>query len=57
MVASDDNTAARLNCITHLLSQFDYADVAYEPVELPTTREIPYVRPPLHEQTFGPRLY
>jgi hypothetical protein len=26
-------------------------------VELPTMREIPYVRPPMHEQTFVPRIY
>jgi polyphosphate kinase len=26
-------------------------------VELPAMRQIPYVRPPMHEQTFVPRLY
>ena len=57
VVPSDDKKAARLNCINHLLSQFDYVDVAPEPVELPAMRDIPYVRPPLHEQTFVPRLF
>ena len=42
---------------SHLLSQFDYVDVAPDVVELPTMREIPYVRPPMHEQTFVPRIY
>ena len=46
--------AARLNCISHLLSQFPYENVAPEPVELPGMRDIAYVRPPMHEQTFVP---
>jgi polyphosphate kinase 2 len=57
VVPSDDKKAARLNCITHLLSQFPYEDVAPEPVELPPMREVPYVRPPMHEQTFVPQLF
>ncbi|HET8665730.1 MAG TPA: polyphosphate kinase 2 [Nocardioides sp.] len=57
VVPSDDKRAARLNCISHLLSRFDYEDVAPDVVELPAMREIPYVRPPMHEQTFVPRLY
>ncbi len=57
VVPSDDKKAARLNCITHLLSQFEYEDVAPEPVELPTMRDIPYDRPPMHEQTFVPSLF
>ena len=35
VVPSDDKKAARLNCINHLLSQFQYVDVAPEEVELP----------------------
>ena len=57
VVPSDDKKAARLNCINHLLSQFEYEDVAPEPVQLPTMLEIPYVRPPVHEQTFVPPLF
>src|SRR3954469_17920489 len=45
VVPSDDKRAARLNCISHLLSQFDFQDVAPDVVQLPTMREIPYVRP------------
>jgi polyphosphate kinase len=57
VVPSDDKRAARLNCISHLLSQFDYVDVAPEEVTLPEMRELPYVRPPMHEQTFVPQLF
>jgi len=57
VVPSDDKLAARLNCIRHLLSQFDYVDVAPEPVTLPDMKDIPYVRPPIHEQTFVPRAF
>ena len=57
VVPSDDKRASRLNCITHLLSQFDYEDVAPPRVELPEVRDIPYVRPPLHEQTFVPQVF
>ncbi|HEX4687583.1 MAG TPA: polyphosphate kinase 2 [Nocardioides sp.] len=57
VVPSDDKRAARLNCIHHLLSQFQYIDVAPEPVELLPMRDIPYVRVPMHEQTFVPRVF
>ncbi len=52
VVPSDDKRTARLNCIGHLLDQFDYEDVAPDPVELPVMKDVPYVRPPMHEQTF-----
>ena len=57
VVPSDDKRAARLNCIAHLLSQFDYEDVAPERVALPEMQQIAYVRPPMHEQTFVPALF
>ncbi len=57
VVPSDDKKAARLNCITDLLSRFDYGDVAPPRVELPPMREIAYMRPPIHEQTFVPQVY
>jgi polyphosphate kinase 2 len=57
VVHSDDKKAARLNCINHLLSQFQYENVAPEPIELPAMRDIAYVRPPMHEQTFVPQLF
>jgi len=57
VVRADDKRRARLNCITHLLSLFDYENVAPEEVELPEMKEIPYVRPPMNEQTFVPPVW
>ena len=57
VVPSDDKRASRLNCISHLLGQFDYEDVAPAEVALPRMKEIPYVRPPIKEQTFVPELF
>ncbi len=57
VVPSDDKRAARLNCISHLLSQIDYRDVAPEPVTLPAMRPTGYVRPPIQEQTFVPQIF
>ncbi|WP_419843092.1 polyphosphate kinase 2 [Candidatus Poriferisodalis sp.] len=58
VVEADDKRAARLNCIAHLLSQIPYEAVPWEHVELPERRASGgYVRPPLSDQTFVPRLY
>lgn len=57
VVPSDDKRTARLNCISHILSQFNYGDVVPDPVVLPDREEIAYVRPPISEQTFVPLEY
>jgi len=58
VVPSDDKKRARLNCIRHLLSQFDYQDVVPGPIELaPRKSELGYVRPPVSEQSFVPDHY
>jgi polyphosphate kinase 2 len=57
VVPSDDKLSARLNCISHLLSQFAYADVTPGPVSLPSREDYAYVRPPISEQTFVPENY
>ncbi|MEZ5228473.1 MAG: polyphosphate kinase 2 [Acidimicrobiales bacterium] len=57
VVPSDDKRSARLNCISHILSQIPYEDVVPEPVEIPQREEVPYIRPPLRDQTFVPRIY
>jgi polyphosphate kinase 2 (PPK2 family) len=58
VVPSDDKKAARLNCIRHLLSQFDYQDVVPGPIELPERPKTSgYVRPPRDEQTYVPNKY
>lgn len=57
VVPSDDKKRARLNCISHILSQFDYGDLTPDPVELPVMEAMPYVRPPIQEQTFVEQRY
>ncbi|MCB0077189.1 MAG: polyphosphate kinase 2 [Anaerolineales bacterium] len=57
VVPSDDKKKARLNCISHILSQIPYEDVVPDPVELPEREDISYIRPPMDEQTFVPQIY
>ncbi len=58
VVNSDNKKKARLNCISHVLSQIPYKKMDLEPIELP---ELPnyegYVRPPMNYQTFIPDKY
>ncbi len=58
-VQADVKKHARLNCIAHLLEQFDYTDATPEPVELGERppRRGGYVRPPIEDQTFVPERY
>ena len=58
VVEADDKKRARLNCIAHLLSQFDYEDLTPKPMKLPKRQdEAAYVRPPITDQTFVPAIY
>lgn len=58
VVPSDDKKRARLNCIAHLLDQFDYQDVMPGPISLPPRGgDNGYVRPPVEDQTFVPDVY
>lgn len=57
VVPSDDKRTARLNCIAHILSEFDYANVVPDPVQLPEREDLSYIRPPISEQTFVPQQY
>ena len=59
VVNADVKKHARLNCISHLLDQFDYTDETPSPVDL-GDRPQPrggYVRPPIEDQTFVPDRY
>ena len=58
-VEADDKKRARLNCISHFLSKIPYEDMTPEPLELSPRKSAPsdYVRSPLNEQFFVPRLY
>ena len=58
VVNADSKKAARLNCISHLLSMIPYEEVPWEEVELPERQDrAGYVRPPLSDQTFVPEVY
>ena len=58
VVESDDKKRARLNCIHHLLSLFDYVDLMPDPIKLPPRQNSGgYERPPLTDQNFVPEEY
>ncbi|MCY4424260.1 MAG: polyphosphate kinase 2 [Acidimicrobiaceae bacterium] len=58
VVDADSKKAARLNCISHLLSMIPYEAVPWEDVELPERQSgVGYVRPPISDQTFVPEVY
>lgn len=57
VVPSDDKRRARLNCISHILSMIPYEDIVPDPVTIPEREDVPYIRPPMQDQTFVPQLY
>jgi polyphosphate kinase len=58
VVNSNDKKRARLNVITHLLSQIPYEDTTPDKIELPPRQpDTGYVRPPITDQTFVPEVY
>ncbi|OIP73015.1 MAG: polyphosphate kinase 2 [Oscillatoriales cyanobacterium CG2_30_44_21] len=58
VVNSDDKRRARINCISHLLSQVPYEDVTAKKIELPPRQsELEYVRPPMQLQNFIPNVF
>jgi hypothetical protein len=58
VVPADDKKQARLNCIRHLLSQFDYSEVQRPEVTLPErVRHADYIRHPVPEDMMVPRVY
>jgi polyphosphate kinase 2 len=58
VVDADDKRRARLNLIAHLLSLAPYKEVPRDKIALPPRqKEGGYVRPPLTDQTFVPRVY
>ncbi|WNK01197.1 polyphosphate kinase 2 [Thalassospiraceae bacterium LMO-JJ14] len=58
VVPSDHKKSARLNCISHLLSQFDYVDVIPEPPPLgKRPKHTDPQRPPIEMQRIVPLRY
>ena len=59
VVDADIKKTARLNCISHLLSQFDYQGLTIERIKKLPEREEgqSYIRPPISDQSFVPDKY
>ena len=58
VVQAVDKKRARLNCMHHLLAQFDYHEVEHEPVHLPSReRHEDYIRNPVPADMFVPDVY
>jgi len=58
VVNSDIKKHARLDCISHLLSQVPYEDLTPDPPVLePRPDQHGYVRPPIDDQTFVPETH
>ena len=58
VVDGDDKRKARLNCIQHLIAQFDYSDIQKEKLDLPERpKEQGTRRPPIESQRFVPVVW
>jgi polyphosphate kinase len=58
VVQAVDKKRARLNCIHHLLRQFEYVEVGHPAIELPERERHPdYIRHPLPASIFVPEIY
>ena len=58
IVEAVDKKRARLNCISHLLSQVPYQEVARQPVALPSrVRHPDYIRGPVPDEMYVPERY
>ena len=58
VVQAVDKKRARLNCITHLLSQVPYEEVEHEPVVLPErVHHAEYIRHPVPESMIVPEVF
>ena len=58
VVQAVDKKKARLNCISHLLGQLPYQEVAHPPVELPErVRHDDYLRQPVPANMIVPEIY
>ncbi|SFP93843.1 polyphosphate kinase 2 [Variovorax sp. 770b2] len=58
VVQAVDKKKARLNCISHLLGQLPYQEVAHAPVELPSrVRHDDYLRQPVPANMIVPEIY
>jgi polyphosphate kinase 2 len=54
VVDAESKKAARLNVISHLLTQIPYETIPHPPIELPPRQERAYIRPPIDSQSWIP---
>ena len=58
VVAANDKKKARLNCISHLLSQIPYQEIAHPEITLPARVHNPdYLRGPVPPEMYVPEIY
>jgi polyphosphate kinase 2 len=58
VVPAVDKKRARLNCITHLLSQLPYTQVPHQEIQLPTrVHHADYIRHPVPSEMMVPTIY
>ena len=58
IIPADDKKKARLNCIQHLLTQFDYHEIEKPEVVLPArVRNPDYIRHPVPDSMIVPQVY
>ena len=58
IVDADDKKKARLNCISHLLSQIPYQSIHHQEVALPPrVHNLDYHRGPIPKQMYVPAIY
>ena len=57
VVDAESKKAARLNVISHLLTQIPYETIPHPPIELPPRQERAYIRPPIDSQSWIPGTY
>ncbi len=57
VVEGDNKKRARLNCIAHLLDQFEYEPLVLEKIKLPEINYSGHIKAPIHKQNFVPERY
>jgi polyphosphate kinase 2 len=57
VVDADNKKKARINCISHLLTQIPYKEIDYPTISLPKVNKEGYMRSPIDNQTFIPDLF
>jgi len=57
VVPSDCKRRARLNCIGHILKSIPYEKSLPAPVKIPKRDDVPYIRPPIVDQTFVDQVF